>query len=416
MQYHVFHEKHAAENRSAGTLGVCVTVLSVLALLLVCNVDLPRQFLAARIASTTTSPVGPVVAPVSQYKTLPAGSVLSKSDSNPLFALPKPAALPELKVEVLPHLDATEGASNLPTSTSTSTAERFTSLFHGTLLTVPLLITLFGLQKAENDTDCADNNQWKTGMGALAGLFMFPAMSLAAGAVTPSAATAVDSVLGAGFVQAFSLIFLSEVGDKTFFIAGLLAVKYSKLVSYVGSMGALAVMSVIAAAVGQIFHAVPTSLTAGLAIDDYAAIILFAYFGVQTIRDASELPAEGETSKMDEELEEAEEVVEDFSRQVINREFLALLVSTFSLVFAAEFGDKSFLATIGLSAAQNPVSVTLGAVAGHGIATALAVATGSFVSQYLSERVIGYIGGTLFITFAATTFLNVVGVNIPAFG
>ena len=392
MQYHVFHEKHAAENRSAGTLGVCVTVLSVLALLLVCNVDLPRQFLAARIASTTTSPVGPVVAPVSQYKTLPAGSVLSKSDSNPLFALPKPAALPELKVEVLPHLDATEGASNLPTSTSTSTAERFTSLFHGTLLTVPLLITLFGLQKAENDTDCADNNQWKTGMGALAGLFMFPAMSLAAGAVTPSAATAVDSVLGAGFVQAFSLIFLSEVGDKTFFIAGsrslslslslftpahspllschpfslaqslprplplwlpasfasplsnpppithslpsffiahvldapsgrLLAVKYSKLVSYVGSMGALAVMSVIAAAVGQIFHAVPTSLTAGLAIDDYAAIILFAYFGVQTIRDASELPAEGETSKMDEELEEAEEVVEDFSRQVIKQQY-----------------------------------------------------------------------------------------------
>jgi Uncharacterized protein family UPF0016 len=40
-----------------------------------------------------------------------------------------------------------------------------------------------------------------------------------------------------GFLQSFLLIFVSEIGDKTFFIAGLLAAKYNRLISFTGSIG-----------------------------------------------------------------------------------------------------------------------------------------------------------------------------------
>ena len=48
-----------------------------------------------------------------------------------------------------------------------------------------------------------------------------------------------------GVVSGFLLIFFSELGDKTFFIALLLSLKQSKPVVFVGTFGALAIMTVI---------------------------------------------------------------------------------------------------------------------------------------------------------------------------
>lgn len=56
-----------------------------------------------------------------------------------------------------------------------------------------------------------------------------------------------DSQLREGFVSGFLLILFSELGDKTFFIAVLLALKYreAQVLVFAGSFGALAVMTVI---------------------------------------------------------------------------------------------------------------------------------------------------------------------------
>ncbi|KAL1557259.1 GDT1-like protein 1, chloroplastic [Salvia divinorum] len=60
--------------------------------------------------------------------------------------------------------------------------------------------------------------------------------------------------LSTGFTSAFLLIFLSELGDKTFFIAALLAARNSAAVTFIGTFGALAVMTVISVVLGRTFH------------------------------------------------------------------------------------------------------------------------------------------------------------------
>lgn len=226
-----------------------------------------------------------------------------------------------------------------------------------------------------------------------------------AGGAQASYSAWVESLTDSGFYQAFSLVFLSEIGDKTFFVAALLAAKLSRLISFVGSLGALAVMSVISVIIGQVFHAVPSELANGIPLDDVAAVIAFTYFGIKILSEAIETPEDGK-SMMDEEFEEAEEVV-DGNESITTASAGAQIASIFALVFAAEFGDRSFLATIALSAAQNPVSVAAGSIAAHAIATGIAVIGGAYISKYVSEKVIGYIGGTLFLIFAVTTAVGI---------
>jgi putative Ca2+/H+ antiporter (TMEM165/GDT1 family) len=221
-----------------------------------------------------------------------------------------------------------------------------------------------------------------------------PALASESASLAVSAST-LEHVVGPGFVQAFSLIFVSEIGDKTFFIAALLAAKFSRLVSFVGSVGALVVMTFISVALGQLFNAVPAGLSNGLPLDDIAASLAFAYFGFRTLTEALQLDG-GEKGG---ELLDAEEALEDVDSAGVEK-FWSLVLQTFVLVFAAEFGDRSFLSTIALAAAQNPTSVASGAIAAHTIATTGAVTGGAILSKYISEKLVGICGGSLFILFS----------------
>ena len=84
----------------------------------------------------------------------------------------------------------------------------------------------------------------------------------------------------------------------------------------------------------------------------------------------------------------------------------AFVAEACTLTIAAEVGDRSQIATIALSAASNPFGVAAGATVGHCAATGLAVLGGAFISKYLSERVIGRVGGVLFLAFALTTAIG----------
>jgi putative Ca2+/H+ antiporter (TMEM165/GDT1 family) len=211
-----------------------------------------------------------------------------------------------------------------------------------------------------------------------------------------------DSPLREGIVSGFLLIFFSEIGDKTFFIALLLALRQPKLAVFTGTFGALAIMTVISVALGQVLHQLDELVPQGASkvpYDDIIAVSLLVWFGLQTLQSAKDAAESAE-----EEKEEAQEVVDSFSAE----DTVKLILSTFALVFAAEWGDKSFLATIALAASSSPLGVSVGAVAGHGVATSIAVAGGSLLSRYFSATVLQYVGGSLFLVFAAATVVDIV--------
>jgi putative Ca2+/H+ antiporter (TMEM165/GDT1 family) len=87
-----------------------------------------------------------------------------------------------------------------------------------------------------------------------------------------------------GFAAAFSLIFLSEIGDKTFFIAALLAMRLGRWLVFAGSLGALAVMTVISVGIGAVFRNVPDALKSSLPIGEVAGVLLLVYFGMKALK------------------------------------------------------------------------------------------------------------------------------------
>ena len=57
-----------------------------------------------------------------------------------------------------------------------------------------------------------------------------------------------------GFIASLSVIIVSELGDKTFFIAAIMAMTHSRLTVLIGALGALFLMTVLS---GGLFYRFP---------------------------------------------------------------------------------------------------------------------------------------------------------------
>ena len=79
---------------------------------------------------------------------------------------------------------------------------------------------------------------------------------------------------------------------------------------------------------------------------------------------------------------------------------LKVMASVFALVFIAELGDKTQLATFAFASAENSkISVFIGAAFALVAATALATLAGGLLSNYISTGTLHKISGVLFIAF-----------------
>jgi len=79
--------------------------------------------------------------------------------------------------------------------------------------------------------------------------------------------------------------------------------------------------------------------------------------------------------------------------------------TVFGIVFLAELGDKTQLATL-LFASKSPgnlVTVFVGASAALILASAIGVAAGSIVAQYIEPKLLSYVAGVGFVVIGAWT-------------
>nr|CAG8563395.1 10559_t:CDS:2 [Entrophospora candida]CAG8569255.1 10022_t:CDS:2 [Entrophospora candida] len=171
------------------------------------------------------------------------------------------------------------------------------------------------------------------------------------------------------FLFSILMIVVSEVGDKTFFIAAIMAMKNSRFLVFSAAFSALALMSILSAVLG---HAVPNLIPESYT--NYLASLLFLFFGIKMGFEGWQMTDEDAKQELEEvtaELKEKEEtgVIDKaegggsvdktkestFNEGLINLcQFLfsPIFVQTFVLTFLAEWGDRSQIATIVLAAAQ----------------------------------------------------------------
>jgi len=232
----------------------------------------------------------------------------------------------------------------------------------------------------------------------------------AAAATVPSSGFSFDDFSHA-FGVSFGAILATEIGDRTFFIAAIMAMRHGRFVIWLGAVAALAVMTILSTLVGHVAPLlIPRTYT------QYAAAGLFLFFGVKMIRDGMSVSHAGASEELEEveaeltkkqedapEDEEAAALVSAPKEEPLNK----VLVQAFTLTFLAEWGDRSQIATIALAAAQEPFGVTLGAIIGHALCTGLAVIGGKLLASSISERTVLLVGGVLFCLFAVLTLIGV---------
>lgn len=202
-----------------------------------------------------------------------------------------------------------------------------------------------------------------------------------------------------GFTKSLIAITLFELGDKTFFIGALLATKHPRRWVFTGAMVALAAMTILSVMFGQVAALLPERWV------KLAEIVLFAAFGFKLLYEAWRLAPQAQNR---DELEEAEAAVALAEARLKRTGPLAIMVEACTLVFVAEWGDRTQFTTIALAADYPGLSVILGGTLGHGVCAALAVVCGRWLCGRISERMLTALGGLLFLVFAA-----IAGYSLP---
>ena len=196
----------------------------------------------------------------------------------------------------------------------------------------------------------------------------------------------------AAFGSSLTAITLAELGDKTFFMALILAARHRPRYVFVGAFLALAAVTLISLGLGYgLRELLPSSVVPWL------AAALFLGFGLKLLLDAQGMASD----EADAEEQDAEQAVNRAERGRRFNTPWAVIWEAFALVFIAELGDRTQFATIFLATAPafTFAGLLAGTLAGHALVTALAVGAGKWIGHRISEQLLYRLSGGLFIAF-----------------
>jgi putative Ca2+/H+ antiporter (TMEM165/GDT1 family) len=174
------------------------------------------------------------------------------------------------------------------------------------------------------------------------------------------------------FLSVFAVIFVAELPDKTALAALVLATRHRALPVFLGAALALAVQSVIAVAAGGLFSLLPAKVV------HVGAGLLFLGSAVFMWRKKEEEDAE----------------TKDGGKPL---GFFGALWTVFGVVFVAEWGDLTQIATAGFAARYHAPLIVFGAATvALWAVTALAVFLGNRAGKLLDPHVTQKVAAVLF--------------------
>lgn len=191
----------------------------------------------------------------------------------------------------------------------------------------------------------------------------------------------------AAFIATFFVVLAVELPDKTLMATLVLAHRYRAVPVVVGAAAAFFVQCLIAVVAGQVIALLPRPAVLGV------VAVLFGIGAVLLIRESLD---HGDDER-------------DQARQPPANGFRKVALISFGVLFAAEWGDASQLATAAMVARYDAiVSVFLAAWLALVVVAVLAATAGRLVLKHVPVRWVQRVAGVLFGVFALVALYQLI--------
>ncbi len=206
----------------------------------------------------------------------------------------------------------------------------------------------------------------------------------------------------ATLVTAFATIFLAELPDKTMLATIVLSARFRRPVAvWTGAAAALTAQVLIATTAGRLLSLLPQRPVR------FAVAALFAIGAIVLWRSRDGTP------------DENDQIADDLADSAPDRDYRTatrvaalpgrrIAASVFGIVFLAEWGDLTQIATASLAAKGHAVSVFVGAALAMVLVAAVGVVAGRALLRVVPARVLQRIAAAVFAVLAIVFVIDAI--------